>query len=757
MMTIKDLYEKIGVFIEQRTLLILAVAVLLMFASFYGAQKIEIATGTDTFVKKESRLYQDFDYLYKQNFGTEAIVVLVESDDIVQPEIFKAIDRLEKQLHGREHIIDTISIVSFIKSAQSQTKQGVIPSDKNTIENIIKQVPVEYTNRLIPDHQHTLVYVEMPGSVTEDNKKEVLHETENAVKWADFPAGTSTIVTGDPAFMISMQNEMNKSMGTMLIISIILMVFALSVVFGHVRWRLLPLPIVLIGIIWTFGAMGFTGIPMTMVSMAVFPILIGLGVDYAIQFHNRAEEELARGETASLAIIETAKHMGPAVGTAVVATSLGFVALFISPVPMINDFGWMGLIGVILCYLISLFVLVPVLYLLDRRAEMKAPKNKNKKSKKVETKFGKMLGSLAVKTANNPIIVIGIAGILTIAGLYADEHVDVQTDVKKFVPDDMAAMIDLNKLHDLLGGTDNLNLIVKSDDVTNPRVLKWMYEFGEREVELHGDIKRADSIATNIKITTGSIPNSPLDINALPALIKERYLYGNTMSVIDLNIGTAADLGTARVSRIIEDVKSDIEWYPPPTGTKITVTGNQVALTSIMGALTSGRTFMTILGLVMIFLGLLVIYRDPIHAFVPILPILMVTGWAGGVMYLLNIKYNPLTATLGALVIGIGAEFTILMMERYYEERDKGKLPIEAMETAASRIGQAILASGSTVLFGFSALIFTPFPILSSFGVVTVISVAFTLISTLVVLPPVMVSLDKWIKVKNLTSKNKPF
>ena len=68
-----------------------------------------------------------------------------------------------------------MSIVSFIKSAQSQTKQGVIPSDRNTIEKIIDQLPTEYIKRLMPDSQHTLVYVEMQGSVTDDNKKEV-HE-----------------------------------------------------------------------------------------------------------------------------------------------------------------------------------------------------------------------------------------------------------------------------------------------------------------------------------------------------------------------------------------------------------------------------------------------------------------------------------------------------------------------------------------------------------------------------------------------------
>jgi predicted RND superfamily exporter protein len=160
------------------------------------------------------------------------------------------------------------------------------------------------------------------------------------------------------------------------------------------------------------------------------------------------------------------------------------------------------------------------------------------------------------------------------------------------------------------------------------------------------------------------------------------------------------------------------------------------------------------LGLTLIFFGLLVIYRDWLKAFVPILPILMVTGWSGGVMYLLGMEYNPLTATLGALVLGIGAEFTILMMERYFEERENGLIPMEAMETASSKIGPAIIASGSTVIFGFSALIATPFPILSDFGVVTVIAVGFSLLSTLIVLPPVMVHLDIWRSKRKIQKKN---
>ena len=131
----------------------------------------------------------------------------------------------------------------------------------------------------------------------------------------------------------------------------------------------------------------------------------------------------------------------------------------------------------------------------------------------------------------------------------------------------------------------------------------------------------------------------------------------------------------------------------------------------------------------------------------------MIVGWSGGMMYLLGLKYTPLTATLGALIIGIGSEYTILLMMRYYEERGKGEMPYEAMRTAMVRIGRAILASGITTVAGFSALLSAgQFPILRDFGIVTVVAVAFALVSTLVVLPPLVVWVDSRRKRHHLVS-----
>jgi len=127
------------------------------------------------------------------------------------------------------------------------------------------------------------------------------------------------------------------------------MIVALLLVFRHVRWPLLPIPIVFLGIIWTFGAMGFFNIPMSMVSFAAFPILIGIGIDYAIQFHNRIDEELLKGKPIMEAAISTINHVAIPVIIALVITQAGFVALLSSSVPMINDFGKICIIGLVMC------------------------------------------------------------------------------------------------------------------------------------------------------------------------------------------------------------------------------------------------------------------------------------------------------------------------------------------------------------------------------------------------------------------------
>lgn len=771
--TIKDTFRKLGIFIEDNTVPIVLLAILLIVISIHGTQYIEMTSGTETFVEKTSKLYQDYDHLYLRIFATESIAVLVEGGDVTRPEVLKAIDRLQQQVMTMPGVVGTASAAMVIKDANYQmTGQRILPDSQVEIESIIASRSSDI-GMLLPDKTHTIIWVEMAGDSNDNEMMEILHETERVVAQSNFPPSYGVIVTGDPAFMIAMNNEMTTSMVPLLMISAVLMIVVLYLVFRHVRWKLLPLPIVLLGIIYTFGAMGYLRIPLSMVSMSAFPILIGLGIDYAIQFHNRIEEELEKSEDEAQAVIETIRHTGPAVLIALTITALGFFSLFTSSVPMIQDFGKLLLIGIIMCFLSSLFAGVTIIYGLDRLIKKKNNKNNNNKNfnnihrKAINTDTEKLTPSIVntdppvskielflmkitTLSANNPVFILGIAGLLCFSGLYADSFVPIQTDVKTFVPQDMPALIDLTHLGDIIGGTDALNIIIRVDDSADPEVLRWMDAFSAHEVERRAHIYDASSIVPIVKSMNGGIiPDNSADIERLyqliPAMQKDRYVHGKNMLLLDLGIGNAiSDIGLKGIRELTGVVQEDITWMSPPPGVEVTITGNSVVFTTVIWSLTSGRVAMTLTGLVLVFLGLLVIYRDWLKALTPVITMFMVIGWAGGIMYFTGIDYTPMTATLGALILGVGSEYAVLMMERYYEERDKGINPVEAMQAASSKIGKAIVASGLTTIFGFSALLASPFSMNSNFGLVTVLDVALALLATFIIFPAVIVKLDEW-------------
>jgi predicted RND superfamily exporter protein len=156
----------------------------------------------------------------------------------------------------------------------------------------------------------------------------------------------------------------------------------------------------------------------------------------------------------------------------------------------------------------------------------------------------------------------------------------------------------------------------------------------------------------------------------------------------------------------------------------------------IFQSLTEGRLQIALAGFLAVFAGLLLVHRSWRRAVVPVAPIVLVTCWSSGAMWLLGIELNPLTAVMSALIVGIGTEFSVLLLERYWEELGRGEDRKQAMNRAVSRIGRAIAASGLTVVAGFAALLASSFPALREFGAVTVIDVLLALVATIVVVPP---------------------
>ncbi|MBS4032266.1 MAG: MMPL family transporter [Clostridiales bacterium] len=192
--------------------------------------------------------------------------------------------------------LQTISEGLDILLAHSNIMSPGIPTSQDTLDMMLYddgELRPMFAQMVI-NEQNAVMIIRLTGNASDSQIEEVVGLITGFVQKNPLQ-NTETIVTGKPVLDIALRTEMRSSMQKMVISALILMVFIVSVVF-KVRWRLFPLVVNFGAVVATMGLMGHLGIPMTMVSMAAFPILIGLGIDYSIQFHSRYEEEFMSEE-----------------------------------------------------------------------------------------------------------------------------------------------------------------------------------------------------------------------------------------------------------------------------------------------------------------------------------------------------------------------------------------------------------------------------------------------------------------------------
>ncbi|MEO8965954.1 MAG: MMPL family transporter, partial [Solirubrobacteraceae bacterium] len=192
-----------------------------------------------------------------------------------------------------------------------------------------------------------------------------------------------------------------------------------------------------------------------------------------------------------------------------------------------------------------------------------------------------------------------------------------------------------------------------------------------------------------------------------------------------------------RQQAVIEYMRSQLH---PPVGVTAQLAGLPVLAAEADQSLSSSshRLLTLLAGLIAVGLVLAIVFRAIGRAVVPMVPIALATGWSALILYLIGIPLNPMSATLGALVIAISTEFSVLLSERFRQERAAGHDLSAALARTYGSTGAAVLASGVTAIVGFGVLIFSNITMLRDFGFVTLVDLSVSLGGVLLVLPAVL-------------------
>ncbi len=646
-------------------------------------------------------------------------------------------------------------------------------------------VPKSRFAYLFPSDTSALIQVRLkPGLGDADRAKAIdLIQEVTRDKRLRPTRGARYVVTGVPVVVEGLADEVRGAIFVLLGAALLVMAGTLAVVF-RTRLRLLPLGLALAAAAMTFGALSLAGGNLTMASIAVLPVLIGLAVDYAIQFQARHEEIRGReglGEREAAA--RAAAAGGPTIASAGLATAVGFLVLLLSPVPMVRGFGALLVLGIVLalvCAVTAGFAALVRFGAASRGGEEVPPvfprvreRARDAGRRMADSRPGQATGrrwrrvrlralergerGLGFAVARpKRVLAIGLA--VAIVGWAVDTQTEVVSDVRELVPRDLQALKDVNTLQEETGVSGEIDVTVRADDITRPEVIAWMTKFQQATLKdggyEAGDTCRQEKNPPAL-CPALSLPDIFRSVNAsdqrqintlldsVPAYFSQGVVTGDRKTA---NLAFGIRLQSLEEQKeVVDRIKDRLD---PPEGVSASVVGLPVLAADANAALSSPwRRALTLLAaLVAVFLVLLAFRRSRREAAVPLIPIALATGWSAGLLFVLgllpgplSVKLNPMSVTLGALVIAISTEFSVLLSARYRQEREAGAPPARAIELTYTSTGAAVLASGATAIAGFAALIASDIRMLRDFGILTVVDLSVSLLGVMLVLPAALV------------------
>ena len=757
---IQQIFEGIANTIIKKPKLVAGLVMALFCIGIFGMTMLSMQTGWETYMNKDSPggILQT---KYDEDYKADSIILIIEAGDPLSQEVLTYIDNLETNLVQQQNIQSAVSVVDVLKSANG----GTLPTSRADTDRIVSSLPENIRKQVSPSNVLTLVQIKLAPGLSEKVQKSVLANVASIISNSNAPPGVKVELSGSPAFSQQMSAGLTSNMGILIGGAMILMIITMGILFAYVRYRFMPVLLVALGLVTSLGLMGLAGIQLNMAVIGAFPVLIGLGIDYAIQFHARFDEEARKGSIEN-AVFITVTRTGPAVMYAMLATCMGFLAMFISTVPMIRSFGLVAIIGIFTCYWISCIGMPTLALLLNYQPKPQKSEQcyavgtdacdsiirSGKNGKKSSFSYGQFLTNTSVKIAKNPIPILLIAACIAFIGFQIDPTIPVESNENSFVPSDMPAKINIDKVTRVMGATDTADFFIEGSRVTDLDTLIWMQEFQRYELSHHAELTASNSIVTYVlQYNNGVMPETQAGLDAvlekIPEVTKKSFISGSMSGVIKFN---TIQLEMSQKDSLKQQIIKDIAFLEPPIGITVKPIGNFETMTTLLGSMAKSKETMTYLGFIFVFIFLVVVYRH-IHAVSPIIPIIFIVGWNAVMMNIIGLTYNPLTATLGSMTIGVAAEYTILVMERYAEEEERLHDPIAAIQESIQKIGTAITVSGLATFIGFSALCLATFPIMSNFGISTLIAVGFSLIGAIFIMPAVlslMGSFDGWLKTR---------
>ena len=439
-----------------------------------------------------------------------------------------------------------------------------------------------------------------------------------------------------------------------------------------------------------------------------------------------------------------------------------------------------------------LFAGAPLVVLRRRAGLASAPETQAVTRSTPRGESGQRVASLVVAIGSRPLLVLPAAAILTALSVLLALRLEATFDVKDFFSSDSDIVVGLDKLDEHLGTRGGESGIVYiRGDLTRPLALRAIAGFtagltdnpyvgreasGEpsvfdqnvveivRLVTASATGRAAVSDATGATLADADgdgLPDTaeqvravfrfasasgvPLDAttNVYSAdQVRTAVYYDDrrpTEQIATLFVGIPGTREQSVIAAAREALLADLEPLGREPGiAQVGLTGSPFVRGAELTATVNNLRRSLPIAAAGALLLLIVAMRSVRYAVVTVVPIGLVVAWLYAIMELAGFALNFVSATIGAVSIGVGIDYSIHMTARFREELGRTDTRIDALRRTGGGTGLALLASAGSSIVGFAIMGFAPMPMFSTYGILTAVMIFLALAASLVVLPALL-------------------
>ncbi|WP_135851226.1 efflux RND transporter permease subunit [Halorussus salinus] len=566
----------------------------------------------------------------------------------------------------------------------------------------------------------------------------------------------------------------------------VLIVLFLVVAYRDLADLLLGIVALVMAIVWTFGFMGWASIPFNQILIAVPPLLLAVGIDFGIHAVNRYREERVEGFGVADSMRTATDQLLVAFFIVTTTSVIGFASNLTSQLIPIRDFGVVASVGIVFTALIFGVFLPAAKVLLDySRETYPIPTFSQTPLGSEESSLGRALTGGVGIARRAPVVFLLLTALLTAGATGYATGVDTSFTQEEFLPPEQTpdyllalpepfrpseytVTRDINFLEDNFEtGEDEEVVIYVEGPMTRDTALESIHRAGADPPDsfVVEDGRASErSIVTVIQSLAATDPEfarlvarNDRDGNGIP----DDDLATIYDAVFDSQYEALArqylteDRRSARVVYSVEadapdaEVTADARRVADRYRFEATATGNIVVFQAIADLIFESAIVSLAVALAGTAIFLVVVYGilvgRPTLGVANLVPIVVTVAALAATMRLVGISLNAFTATVLAITIGLGIDYSVHVVHRFTDELEEqgasvaDRDPLVALRRTITGTGGALTGSMLTTVFGIGVLVLAVFPAIGQFGLLTALSVVYSYIASVLVLPSVLV------------------